>query len=73
MPLLWWRDEGDKSGRFLSFFFFLTKIDRPARKKKEKDREEGKRDEEGNIVPPLRAAARRCHATALSRLTYLSR
>lgn len=72
MPLLWWRDEGDKSGGFLSFFF-LTKIDRPARKKKGKEREEGKRDEEGNIVPPLRAAARRCHATALSRLTYLSR
>lgn len=42
-------------------------------KKKGKEREEGKRDEEGNIVPPLRAAARRCHATALSRLTYLSR
>lgn len=72
MPLLWWRDEGDKSGGFLSFLF-LTKIDRPARKKKGKEREEGKRDEEGNIVPPLRAAARRCHATALSRLTYLSR
>lgn len=54
--------EAQKRGIFL----FSTKIDRPARKKRKKRRMRKETSEPS-------CSRRRCHATALSRLTYLSR